>query len=362
MRLLLVIYGSLEQISGGYLYDRKVVEYLRDRGVEVDTLQLPILPYLLCPFHAFYAPLRRLFRGPESGRGYDCIIIDELTHPSVFLLVSRRSRGGPPLVVLLHHLKAQERIGPLLKVLVCAMERSLLRRCDGVIVNSRTTERTVRSLLERQVAVYVCPPGSDALWEASTEAVAEEWGSGQPSAGRPLRLLITGNIIPRKGHDLLIRMLAQLSDLDWELRVVGAAVDSHYKIKVDRLARRFGLEDRIVYTGVLAGPALRRQYLEADLFVFPSRYEGFGISLAEAIRAGLPFIAFASGAIPEVTGGQGVLIADGDLQSFQHCLRRLISDSEFRESSAALSRRLATRLTTWSQTGEAFLHALMEIT
>jgi glycosyltransferase involved in cell wall biosynthesis len=363
MRLLFLIYGSLQQISGGYLYDRKVIEYLEGKGVEVDCLQLPACLYLLCPLHNFYAPLRRLFRRSPSG-SYDCIVVDELTHPSVFLPVSRRRGSGPPVVVLLHHLKIQERIGPLLRIFARSMERSLLRRCDGIIVNSHTTERTVSDLIDAEAAIYVCPPGSDTLVQnpvvTEVEVSAEE--TEVPAAAeRPVRLLITGNIIPRKGHDLLIRMLADLSDLNWQLRMVGAAVDPRYKKRVDRLIRWHELEDRIVYTGVLSGEALSRQYIEADVFVFPSRYEGFGISLAEAIRAGLPFIAFACGAIPEVSGGRGLLVADGDLGTFQRHLQRLICDPAFRERTAEISRSLAADLPTWRQTGETFFRAIKEI-
>jgi glycosyltransferase involved in cell wall biosynthesis len=356
MRLLFIIYGSLEQISGGYLYDRKVIEYLEEQGTEVDCLQLPVLPYLLCPLHSFYAPLRRLFQDRRSS-GYSCIIIDELTHPSVFFTVSRRNRSGPPVVVLLHHLKIQERIGPLIRIFARPMERSLLRRCDGVIVNSRTTQRTVSELVGSVAPVYICPPGSDNL------AAEDSSGAGKvlAAAGKPVRLLITGNIIPRKGHDLLIRMLADLTDLCWELRIVGAAVNLGYKRRVDRIVRRYRLQERIIYTGVLSGEALHRQYLEADVFAFPSRYEGFGISLAEAVRMGLPFVAFASGAVPEVTGGQGLLVEQGDLRGFQLHLKRLISDSQFRERTAELSRRLAAGLPTWRQTGDIFLRSIKEI-
>ena len=360
MRLLFVIYGSLQQISGGYLYDRKVIEYLEDEGVEVDRLQLPACPYLLCPLHRFYAPLRRLFRGCHSG-DYDCIVIDELTHPSVFHPVARRSRSGPPVAVLLHHLKIQERIGPLLRIVARAMERKLLGFCDRVIVNSHTTRRTVGELLGSEAGIYICPPGSDTLVRGSSEDRTGGQTRAPSVAEHSVRLLVTGNIIPRKGHDLLVRMLADLSDLDWELRVVGAAVDPRYKRRLDRLARRYALDDRVNYTGVLSGRALSRQYLEADVFVFPSRYEGFGISLAEAIRAGLPFVAFACGAIPEVSGGQGLLVAEGDLGSFQGHLRRLIFDPTFRERTAELSRTLAADLPTWRQTGETFLRAIREI-
>jgi glycosyltransferase involved in cell wall biosynthesis len=361
MRLLFVIYGSLDQISGGYLYDRKVIEYLREQGVGVDLLQLPVLPYLLCPLHALHPPLRRLFQGPGAGGGYDCIILDELTHPSVFLSVARREDNCPPVVVLLHHLKSQERIGWFQRIFARNMERRLLSRSDAVVVNSRTTEITVRRLLAVDVPVYICPPGGDTFSDTPASGLPAEDRGGLLPPERTVRLLITGNIIARKGHDRLIRMLGGLSDLNWELWIVGAAVDARYKRKVDRLTRRLGLEERIRYTSVLSGLALRQQYLDADIFVFPSRYEGFGISLAEAIRAGLPFVAFASGAIPEVTGGQGLIVTEGDCESFQAHLRRLISDPACRERAAELSRSLAARLPIWRSTGEAFFQALKGI-
>jgi glycosyltransferase involved in cell wall biosynthesis len=356
MRLLFVIYGSLRQISGGYLYDRKVIEHLEEMGVRVDCLELPACAYLFCPLHFFFPPLRRLFRGAEPGR-YDCIVIDELTHPSVFLPVSRRGPSVPPVVVLLHHLKIQERSGALTRAPARAMERRLLRSADAVIVNSRTTGATVRQLTGAPTAVYVCPPGSDTLTQSITGAEAP----AAADSHRPVRLLITGNIIPRKGHDLLIRLLADLPQLRWQLRVVGGAVDPRYRKRLDRLARRHDLADRIVYTGVLSGEALLKEYREADVFVFPSRYEGFGISLAEAIRAGLPFLAFASGAIPEVSGGRGLLVPEGDPGGFRQHLERLIREPEFRRQTAATSRAVAADLPTWRQTGERFLQAIQEI-
>ena len=82
MRIGLLIYGSLETVSGGYLYDRKLVEYLRRRRVEVEIVSLPWVGYGRSLFHNFSPPLyRQLHDAP-----YDLLLQDELNHPSLFLL------------------------------------------------------------------------------------------------------------------------------------------------------------------------------------------------------------------------------------------------------------------------------------
>lgn len=391
MKLLLVIYGSLEQISGGYLYDRLVVRYLREHGVEVDLLELPARPWLFSILQNFFhTGLRRCLLAPGGGANYDWIVVDELVHPSVFLLAARRARrvrshdaSRARLISLVHHLKSREEVPWLVKITARWMERKLVNASDAVIVNSRTTARTVQELLARPVPIAVCPPGSD-LQEAagkSAQAAGREPAAGGAAgfvgsassvgrkpradpaergsgAGDPVRLLITGNIIPRKGHDLLIRLLAGLRDLSWELRAVGKPADRRFKRKVDRLIRRFSLRGRVRFTGSLTGEALAEEYRRAHVFVFTTRYEGFGISLAEAVRAGLPFVAFASGAISEVVQGRGLLVPQGDEEAFQGHLRRLIADTEFRKRMSDLSRELIACLSTWEDTGRGFLQAL----
>jgi glycosyltransferase involved in cell wall biosynthesis len=365
MRILLILYGSLEQLSGGYLYDRLVVAYLRAHVVTVDLLGLPAWPYLLCPLQAFHPAVRRLFapRAEPGEAGYDAVVVDELAHPSVFLHAAaraRRARAGtvasrPRLVTLVHHLRCREDLPPWLKALARGMERRLLEASDAVIVNSRTTAATIEDLLGRAVRAAVCPPGCDQLplKPRSRERMPDQ-------AGRPVRLLSTGNLIPRKGHDLLLWALAGLTGLPWRLRVAGKPVDRRYVRRLRAQVRAAGLEERVTFTGALDAEALAEEYRQAEVFAFPSRYEGFGISLAEALRAGLPFVAFAGGAVSEVVQGRGLLVEPGDLAGFREHLRRLIADPDFRERMASLSRELAASLPTWDDTGRGFLRALEE--
>jgi len=387
MRVLLVIYGSIDQLSGGYLYDRQVVASLRRRGVQVETLSLPQCPYLLCPFLPAGARrgLRRILTAEEREGRYDAVVIDELVHPSVFRAARHRRDTGPPLVTLVHHLRCREPGGAAVRGLACRMERILLRNSTAVVVNSRVTAETVRGLVEPGTPMYVCPPGSDLLPGLESSGTRFRQDARSPSRSQPgrvpsprtrptsagdssqggagpVRLLVTGNLVPRKGHDLLLQVLAGLREYRWHLRIVGRVVDRRYRRRLGRMQLRFGLAGRIDFTGALGGQQLAREYREADVFVFPSRYEGYGISLAEAVRAGLPFVAFSAGATAEVTEGRGLLFPPGDLEGFSAALAGLLADPLERERAGLLSREIAAGLPAWEDTGRRVFQALREVT
>ena len=97
----------------------------------------------------------------------------------------------------------------------------------------------------------------------------------------------------------------------------------------------------------------------ADLFVLPSRFEGYGMAFAEAIAHGLPVIGTTAGAIPDtVPDGAGILVPPDDAAALAHALRRLIANGSERESLAAAARAAAARLPTWRQSAEEFARAI----
>ena len=146
--------------------------------------------------------------------------------------------------------------------------------------------------------------------------------------------------------------------MDWQLRVVGNPADRPYLKRLQHLIHRYKLESRIHFTGCLPELDLTREYREADVFVFPSTYEGYGISLAEALRAGLAFVAFSSGALPEVVPSSKLLIRRGDNEAFRQRLRRLIADPGFRRESGRNALLLSRRLPSWEDTGRCVLKAI----
>src|SRR5512143_3227650 len=108
MRVGLVIYGSLETLSGGYLYDRQLVEYLRGCGDTVDVISLPRGNYARhLADNLSHNPWRRL----QSS--FDVLLQDELSHPSL-LRLNRQLHGrvAYPIISIVHHLRSSERHAP----------------------------------------------------------------------------------------------------------------------------------------------------------------------------------------------------------------------------------------------------------
>jgi len=119
-----------------------------------------------------------------------------------------------------------------------------------------------------------------------------------------------------------------------------------------------GLADRVTLAGAVDAGALARLYDGADLFVLASRHEGYGMAYAEAIARGLPVIGTKAGAIPEVVGGAGLLVAPDDPKSFAAALRHVLGDSDTRKTLAAKARAAAADLPRWSDAGRAFADRL----
>ena len=143
MRIGLVIYGSLDTVSGGYLYDRKLVAHLRRQGDAVEIISQTPAGYVRHLGQNFSAELRRRLQSAS----YDVLLQDELNHPSLFLLNRQLKRHvGYPLVSIVHHLRVSEQHNTLLSPFYRYVERLYLHTIDGFIFNSPTTLDAVREL------------------------------------------------------------------------------------------------------------------------------------------------------------------------------------------------------------------------
>jgi len=321
VRIGLVIYGSLDMLSGGYLYDRQLVAALHGRGHTVDVYSVPWRNYA----RHLADNVDRRWLARLAAAPVDLWLQDELNHPSLFW-VNRRLRAATraPIVAIVHHLRcSEEHPAPLLR-LYRRVERAYLATVDALLANSRTTLATVEALgIERPA--HVAWPAADHLEPAATIDPASI--AARALLGGPLRILFVGNVIPRKGLHLLVDALAR-TDATWELSVVGqTAVDPGYARRVAAQARALGLLPRIRFLDRLDDAALADAYRSHHLLAVPS-YEGFGIAYLEAQRFGLPVIALTTGAAREaiIDGQTGFLVSPGDAAAIARHIAHLDGD------------------------------------
>ena len=185
MRVGWIVDGSLDQLSGGYLYDRIVVDYLRRSGLELEVVSLPAGAYLARLARNLQTEVDRRL----GGAGFDILVEDELSHPALIGPNRRLARRVPRLrrVGLVHHLLSSEPRGWAANAVYRRIERSYLDSLDAFIFNGRATRATVLgvgtglkpALAERPSVVAV--PGADRLPAAiSDESIttrAEEPGT-----------------------------------------------------------------------------------------------------------------------------------------------------------------------------------------
>ena len=342
-----MIYGSLDTLTGGYLYDRKVVEYLRSRGDEVEVFSLPWRNYASHIMDNFSS---RLFKSLCRAK-IDVLLQDELNHPSLFHINRRlKCRNKYPITSVVHHLRCNESRQRWQNTFYRYVERSYLSTVDGFIFNSNTTRATVEALIGAGKPSVTCYPGRD----GSAGSIDEDRIRARANEPGPLRILFVGSLIPRKELHTLILALARLPKEKWQMEVVGnLTTDASYSAGIRELIAAATLGDAITLHGPLSAEQLAALYARSHLIAVPSSYEGFGIVYIEGMGYGLPALASTAGAAHEIItdGVDGFLVHPGDEAGISARIGELLSDRDklVQLSLAALERY--NRHSTWSDTG-----------
>lgn len=194
-------------------------------------------------------------------------------------------------------------------------------------------------------------------------ALGQDWEGAGPTGGElaPLRaaygtgfLLYPAHTWPHKDHLLLLRALRRLAD---EARTCQLVLTGSWEAgPVADAVRLLGLTDRVVNLGVVAPPVLRGLYRLAGGVVFPSRFEGFGMPLLEAMQAGVPVLSSDATSLPEVGGDAVLYFRAGDLDALTDGLRQLLDDPALRQSLVARGTE-RVREFSWERTAAATLGA-----
>ncbi|WP_027284191.1 glycosyltransferase family 4 protein [Rubritepida flocculans] len=327
MEIALLVPAPFDTLSGGYGYDRRMVAELAALGHAVRVVELrgrfPL------PDAEAEAEAARALSGLAAG---EVALLDGLALPAFAAQAEALARRGA--VGLIHHPTSLEP-GAAREILE-PVERLLFAACARLIVTSPLSARGLEAFGVAPDRVGVVEPGTDPAPRAR--------GSGGPGC----RILSVGSLIPRKGHDVLLRALARLADLDWTLRIAGPAPDPVHADGLRALAEELGLARRVAFLGALQGAALEEEYARADLFALATHYEGYGMAAAEAQARGLPLAITTGGAIAEVVGpGAAILSPPGDHASLSRGMRRAIYDPALRAQMAEASWQAGQRLPRW---------------
>jgi len=351
MRVGLLIYGSLDAISGGFLYDRKLVEYLQRQGDKVEVISLEWRSY---PHHLLDNLSPALYRRLVN-LDVDILLQDELAHPSLFL-TNRRLKDQViyPIVSIVHHLRVSEIHPRFVLRLYHQIERAYLRTNDGYIFNSQTTREVVHALAGSSLKPYtVAYPGGQFGPEIDYgEIIARAHQAG------PLKLLFIGNLIPRKSLHTLLDALETLPPGTATLTVVGGYLsDSKYGREMINRMKKFSHEnsqwDCTTYLGVLPAEKLAEVLRAHHVIAVPSAYEGYGIVYLEGMGYGLPAIATNRGAAGEIIthNRHGFLLPPDDPAALAGTIQKLAANRDLLAELSLAARRRYLEHPTWEQTG-----------
>jgi glycosyltransferase involved in cell wall biosynthesis len=343
--------GPLATPTGGFRYDREMVSGLAAAGRLSSVIELA--DRFPLPDDGTVERARAALAALADG---DRLIVDGLGFAPLLEPIAEAA-GRLAIVAVIHHPLADETGLPAaVRARLLERERRALALARHVVVTSRATGLRLAELGVPPERVSVVAPGVD----RPARAAREPTNRRRP---RLVRLLSVGSLTPRKGHDVLLRALARLRDLPWRLWLVGAERDRRHARRLRTLAAALGLAGRIDWLGTVSAAELERRYRTADVFVLPSRLEGYGIVFAEAMAAGLPVIAAASPAVSEVVPADaGRLVAAGDDRALAAALAATlgatIRDPALRARLGAAGPSTGAARRSWDQARAEFLAAI----
>ncbi len=261
-----------------------------------------------------------------------------------------QTRLGLPLVTVIHHPITQDRR------LALEAEPRLRRR---LLIRRWYAFHRMQIRVARRLHTIISPS------ECARAHVAEEFGVDRtrikaiplgidrsffkPNPAvkrRPNRVVTTASAdTPLKGLRFLVEAYSKLLDThpDLELVVIGRP----RKGGTSKQIRELGLADKVQFKSGLSREQLAREFQTATMLVSPSLYEGFGLPAAEAMSCGTPVIVTDGGALPEVAGNAGVVVAKGDAGALRHAIAGLLDDPERREAVAAACLKRAEDTFNW---------------
>ncbi|MBN9507572.1 MAG: glycosyltransferase family 4 protein [Alphaproteobacteria bacterium] len=342
MRIGWFVPAPFTTVSGGYNYDRAIVAGLRDAGHDVVVHELAGRHPL--PDAAAQASAIAAWQASPP----DALpVIDGIALPAFAPVAEQLGARGA--IGLIHHPAALDpNYDAAARTALRAYETQLLPQLVRVVATSGGTAEQLATTfgVHRERLAVVMPGTADA---------PRSEGSGGPGCA----ILSVGALAPVKGHDVLLRALALLPDLRWRLTIAGSARDADYARSLAALAETLGIAAAVTFAGEVTDDVLAALWRRTDVFALATRFEGFGMAIAEALKRGVVVAITDGGAAASLlTPETGVVAPVDDAPALARALRRLIFDTSLRAGMRDAAFAAGRHLPDWPGQVRAFAAVL----
>jgi glycosyltransferase involved in cell wall biosynthesis len=343
----LITIGDPEQLTGGYLYHRRMADAAPAHDAHVRFVSFPALPSLLPAVRA--GSVLQLACAP----GTDVVVLDSIA--AAFIAPLLALRPPPiPLVGILHQPPGGIDHGRVRTLVQAGLDRAAYQQAAALVLASAALLPQL-PVAWRDRAVVV-PPGRDT---APPPSLPEDLRRGRRAA-----MLCVGNWVERKGLLELLRAFASLPDDAATLHLAGRDdVDRAYGARVHARLAEPDLAGRVVVHGPVDRDRIGALYHGADVFVLPSVREPYGTAYGEAMAVGLPVVGWRAGNLPHLAthDREGLVLPPGDVAALAAALRRLADDEPYRRRLGEAGRRRAEGLPTWNDSAGLLFDTLRAV-
>jgi glycosyltransferase involved in cell wall biosynthesis len=343
-----IVYGEIEHTTGGNYYDRMLISALESNGHTVTVLDP--------------ASAKSNSPSPEHTLKADAYIIDELCHPDFSSAQDFTSFGkNTPLIAMVHHLAAQERLSLRNRVRHLRQERRFLSHMDYCICNSASTESAIRTLARYDGPAGIAVPG---VLKRVDSAKRKPATPKKPEPGKPVKLVALGNVISRKGiHHILTSMKIE-PQLPCCLDIAGdLAAEPEYTEALKYRVKQLKLDDRVRFLGFVTEEEKEKLLTQSRFIVVPSDYEGYGIVYLEAMEYGTVPVGSISGGAGEVikNGYNGFLVHPAAPREIYRIISDCITDPDVYGAVSRHARETWEKHPSWEVTFDGIIEDLKTV-
>lgn len=282
----------------------------------------------------------------------------DLFHGMAFVLPLIWNGSSVVTIFDLSFIQYPERLTSLRRTYLTLFTRASVRRAKRIITISESSKaEIIRWLHVPESRIDVALPGVSDNFRPRDKSEILRCKS---QFGFPDRfILYLGTLEPRKNLETLVRAYARLRHRG-EVKLVLAGAVGWQTSSLWRIIENLDLHKDVVFPGYVAPEDLPALYSAAEIFVYPSVYEGFGLPVLEAMACGLPVVASNATSMPEVVGTAGLLVEPTELDNWVITLDRLLADIDLQAQLSRMGQARAIGFT-WEKTAHSTVAAYNKI-